>query len=239
MNGFDTRLIALITGMGGHSPAFTHAVETITNMYVFKGLVLMALLWWVWFRHERADAPSSYAVRRREHEIVVVAIAGGLIALAVGRLLAHYMPFRLRPIYEPALQALYPVSSIHELLPRTWSAFPSDHAMLWGAIATGIFLASRPVGFYAWLHTLLLIGLPRIYLGLHYPTDVVAGCVLGIGIACMLNARPIRTRLAAPVLAFAARYPGTFFAVAFVLSFELTTQFDEVRLLVHGMRQII
>ncbi|RKP52232.1 phosphatase PAP2 family protein [Trinickia fusca] len=239
MHAFDTRLIALITGMGQHSPAFTHAVEMITNLYVCKGLVLMALLWWVWFRHERADARSSEAVRHREREIVVVAIASGLIALAAGRLLAHYMPFRLRPIYEPQLQSLYPVASIHELLPRTWSAFPSDHAMLWSAIATGIFLASRPVGLYAWLHTLLLIGLPRIYLGLHYPSDVLAGCVLGFGIACMLNAQPVRTRLAAPFLAFAERYPGTFFAAAFALSFELTTQFDELRLLAHGVTHMI
>jgi membrane-associated phospholipid phosphatase len=235
MNVFDVRLIASMSHMSIHSQLFTRAVEIVANMYLFKGLVLVALLWWIWFRPETAIGPSGDALRRHNREIVVLAIASGLIALAAGRLLAHYLPFRLRPMYEPQLQGFYPASGLHEMLPRTWSAFPSDHAMLWCAIATGIFLASRPAGIYALLHAVILIGLPRVYLGLHYPTDVMAGVALGVGIACVMNARPIRPRVAAPVLAFAQRYPGVFYGAAFMLSFELTTQFDEVRVLAGGM----
>jgi ABC-type nitrate/sulfonate/bicarbonate transport system permease component len=91
------------------------------------------------------------------------------------------------------------------------------------------------VGMYALFHAIVLIGLPRIFLGLHYPTDVLGGAVLGIGIACVMNANAIRTRIAAPMLAFAQCYPGVFYAAAFLLSFELTTQFDELRVLAHGL----
>jgi len=235
MNDFDVRIIALITQVGNHSSVFLHAIEMVTNMYLFKGLVLIALLWWVWFRPETRLGPDSEALRRYHREIVVLAIASGLVALAAGRLLAHHMPFRLRPIYEPQLHPLYPIAHVTEIFPRTWSAFPSDHAMLWCAIATGIFIASRPAGIYALLHVIVLIGLPRIYLGLHYPTDVIAGVALGIGIAGIMSARPIRTRVAAPVFAFAQRYPGVFYGAAFMLCFELTTQFDELRVLVHDL----
>jgi undecaprenyl-diphosphatase len=235
MNDFDVRLIALITHVGRNSSVFIHGVETVSNMYLCKGLVLIALLWWVWFRPEAKLGDDGAALRRYHHEVVVLAIVSGLVALAAGRLLAHHMPFRLRPIYEPQLHALYPVAHITEILPRTWSAFPSDHAMLWCAIATGIFLASRPAGIYALLHVIVLIGLPRVYIGLHYPTDVLAGVALGIGIAAVMNAPPIRTRVAAPVLAFAQRYPGVFYGAAFMLCFELTTQFDELRVLLHDL----
>ncbi|MFM0566056.1 phosphatase PAP2 family protein [Paraburkholderia sediminicola] len=235
MNVIDTWLIASISNVAMHSQGFTHVVEAIVSAYLSKGVVLVALLWWVWFKPERAEDPDGEAIRRHHRELVVIAIASGLIALAAGRLLAHYLPFRLRPMYEPALRAFYPEANVEEPVLRTWSAFPSDHAMLWCAVAMGIFLASRPVGIYALFHAVVLIGLPRIYLGLHYPTDVLAGAALGIGIACVMNVRPIRTRIAAPILAFAQRYPGVFYGAAFLLSFELATQFDGLRVLAHAL----
>jgi membrane-associated phospholipid phosphatase len=234
MNAFDYWLISLLAGATRHAPALTRVSESIVNMYLIKGTVPIALLWWIWFRREHAAADRSEA-RIRDREIVVIAIASGLIALLAGRLLAHYLPFRLRPIYEPQFRPLYPESTLPELLPRTWSAFPSDHAMLWCAIAAAIFVASRAAGIYALLHTSVLIGLPRIYLGLHYPTDVLAGAVLGIGIACVLNVRPIRKRVAAPILALARYRSGLFHALAFMLCFELATQFDEFRALAHQL----
>ncbi|PTB22058.1 phosphoesterase [Trinickia symbiotica] len=234
MNALDQWLLSVMYRTAGHSPGLARVAETIVNMYLIKGTVLIALLWWIWTRREHATAERSEE-RRRDREIVVIAVLSGLFALLAGRLLAHYLPFRLRPFYEPQLRYLYPETTSPDLLPRTWSAFPSDHAMLWCAIAAAIFVASRAAGIYALLHTAVLIGLPRIYLGLHYPTDVIAGAALGIGIACILNYAPIRSRVAAPVLALARYRPGLFHALAFVLCFELATQFDEFRALAHDM----
>lgn len=234
MNALDQWLLSVMVRTTGHSHVLARVAETIVNMYLIKGTLLIALLWWIWTRREHATADRSDE-RRRDREIVVMAVASGLIALLAGRLLAHYLPFRLRPFYEPALRHLYPEATSPDLLPRSWSAFPSDHAMLWCAIAASIFVASRAAGIYALLHTAILIGLPRVYLGLHYPTDIIAGAALGIGIAWILNFAPIRSRLAAPVLALARHRPGLFHALAFLLCFELATQFDEFRALAHDM----
>jgi undecaprenyl-diphosphatase len=114
---------------------------------------------------------------------------------------------------------------------RTWSAFPSDHAMMWCAVATGIFLASRRLGVAAIVYTVVLIGLPRIYLGLHHPTDVLAGLALGALICVLLNRAVIRQRIAAPVLNWSAKHQAAFHVAIFLLSFELASQFDEIRLL--------
>lgn len=110
--------------------------------------------------------------------------------------------------------------------------------MLWGAVATAILFASRPAGIYALLHVIVLICLPRLYLGLHYPTDLLAGLALGACIACLVNVPRIRALVSKPVLAFAECCPGLFYGAAFLVSFELATQFDELRLLAFGLTHI-
>lgn len=60
-------------------------------------------------------------------------------------------------------------------------SFPSGHTMtafaVWGALFIG-----TPALSYAYLAVAILIGLSRVFLGLHYPTDVLVGAVLGGGI---------------------------------------------------------
>jgi len=208
-----------------------HAIVAIVNDYIFKGVLLIALLWWIWFK------PGGSQQRNRE--IVTITLISGLLALVLGRLMAHYLPFRLRPMYTPEFQGMFHFAGVSEPVLRTWSAFPSDHAMLWCAIATGIFFASWRAGIYSLLHALILICLPRVFLGLHFPSDVLAGALIGIVLTCAMNLPYLRTRGAAPILAIAQRYSGLFYGLAFILSFELATQFDELRELAQGMTHVI
>ena len=73
-------------------------------------------------------------------------------------------------------------------------SFPSGHAMLSAVIylTLGMLLSSaqpqRPVRIYIMGVAVLmtaLIGLSRIYLGVHYPTDVLAGWAAGVAWACL------------------------------------------------------
>ncbi|WP_229720750.1 phosphatase PAP2 family protein [Dyella nitratireducens] len=181
------------------------------------------MLWWLWFRH----GPAA----RRDREIVIATTVAAFLALFIGRLLAHYLPFRLRPMADPTLMMRFPADAFTCKAPviRTWSSFPSDHAMMWCAVATGIYLASRRLGIVTFIYTIIFICFPRIYLGMHYPTDVLAGAVLGIVICLILNHPTIRERIATPALDWSIKYQGVFYAAVFLLSFELASQFDELR----------
>jgi membrane-associated phospholipid phosphatase len=183
-------------------------------------LVPLAILWWIWFRDGRSG--------RRDREIVVSTIVASFAALVVGRVLACCLPFRLRPAVNPELGLTFPDGSAIHML-RTWSAFPSDHAMMWFAVATGIYLASRRLGILTLIYVILVICVPRLYLGLHNPTDIVGGGAIGIAICLALDCAFLRSRVAEPILGWVVRHEAVFQVAIFLIGFELVTQFDELR----------
>ena len=82
----------------------------------------------------------------------------------------------------------------HLLLDRTTDfSFPSDHGTATAAVAVGLLVAGRHLR-HRWYGRVafglaVLMGIDRLYVGAHYPTDVLGGLVLGSTIAFVL-ARP-------------------------------------------------
>ena len=71
------------------------------------------------------------------------------------------------------------LANVHVLLDRSADfSFPSDHATATSAIAAGIYLVNRRLGILAGIGALLM-AFARVYAGVHYPSDVLAGLALG------------------------------------------------------------
>ncbi|CAB3801118.1 phosphatase PAP2 family protein [Paraburkholderia fynbosensis] len=227
MNSFDSSMLAIVTRDTMHSETFNHAVRLVADFYLFKGVLPLAMLCALWF--------DTRERRQWRREMVVAAIVSGFLALFIGRVLASCLPFRQRPLYDPSLHLTFSIAATPEAVLRTWSSFPSDHAMIWAAVAMGIFLVSRWMGVLALLQCVFLICIPRVYLGLHYPTDVLAGMILGVGVTCVVTRKPIMQRFAPAIVRFVDRYPNVSYAFLFVLLFELATMFDEPRQLAEGV----
>jgi hypothetical protein len=76
------------------------------------------------------------------------------------------------------------------------------------------------------------ISFPRMYLGLHYASDMVVGSLIGITIAwVLLRSELFQSIIARRVLATAETRPEWFYAVAFLISLEMATVFEGSRLL--------
>jgi undecaprenyl-diphosphatase len=223
VNAFDTSIQTWLVHIAASSVIFTHAVHAIADFYLTKGVLPLAILWAIWFK-----AGDSQQWRR---EMVVAILMSGFIAFLLGRLAALALPFRLRPVYDPNIHLTFPLTNETGSFLRMWSSFPSDHAALWMAIAAGIFLVWRWIGVLAILHCIILVCLPRIYLGLHYPTDVIAGAAIGAVSAWIVTRAPLRSRFAPFFVRFMEHWPAVGYMLAFLFFFELATMFDEPRLI--------
>ncbi|HKZ12463.1 MAG TPA: phosphatase PAP2 family protein [Solirubrobacterales bacterium] len=118
------------------------------------------------------------------------AVAAGLsagLALAVGKVISELVD-RSRPfVVDPNGVHLF---SGHTADP----GFPSDHATAAFAVAMAIWLRDRRWGTVALLAAAVL-SVGRVAIGVHFPSDVVAGAALGCAAALVLYARPLRARV--------------------------------------------
>jgi undecaprenyl-diphosphatase len=75
-------------------------------------------------------------------------------------------------------------------------SFPSDHASAAFGIAFAVFFFDRLVG-SVFLAAAVVIGAGRVFIGEHYPLDVLAGCLVGLAAALLVTkvAKPVVERL--------------------------------------------
>jgi undecaprenyl-diphosphatase len=130
------------------------------------------------------------------------AVAAGAAA-AVALLVAHFVSVavdRPRPFVAHA-------ASIHPFLAHAADpSFPSDHATAAFAIAVAVALRWRGLGLVL-LAAAAVVAVGRVFLGLHYPSDVLAGAALGSATAALMWLPPVRARLDRLTDTVAARLP--------------------------------
>ncbi|MFZ1973236.1 MAG: phosphatase PAP2 family protein [Candidatus Acidiferrales bacterium] len=221
MNSFDAGIIAFLNHFAHRSPDFDYLVMLIGSNELIKGGVITALIWWAWFR------PGEN--KTRDHEYLFYGILASFVAVLAARALADFLPFRDRPFANPALhfQLPYHVDFLDHMI--DWSSFPSDHAAMFFALATSIFFVSRGAGILALLHAIFVVSLPRVYMGMHYPTDILAGAAIGVGIASTAKIVVVRAKVAGPPMHWLETSPQTFYPVLFLLTFLITVIFNPIR----------
>jgi membrane-associated phospholipid phosphatase len=225
---FDLWLFHLVNAWSG-SWTLDRIVGYEEGNNFFKGGLLLIAYWWFWF----AGSGESREADRRK---IIAVFVGALAALVLNRALSAAFPFRIRPMFAAGI-GYRPPSIAFPMNLEDWSSFPSDTATYFCALAFGLFLFSRRLGAAFLAYVAIWMELPRLYLGIHYPSDLIAGAALGVaGVWGAVAARDgvLGRRLAAPMLAAERRHQAAFYAAAFALSYEMAMIFDDVRNVVRG-----
>jgi undecaprenyl-diphosphatase len=220
MNAFDVDILRFLNQFVHHSPVLDGIIAELARHAMFKGWVMVAAFWWVWFQ------PGDANLRNRK--IVVATLVGAVLSVLAGRVLADFLPFRVRPLNSPELGLVLPYG-VSGVPFRRWSSFPSDHAMVFFAMSTGLWYVSKNLSAWLTLYVVFIIALPRVYLGYHYPTDIIGGALFGSLFAYLANLGAVRESLAAPAMRWLDAHPASFYTCFFLFSQGLASLFDPLR----------
>ena len=133
---------------------------------------VMTVISFAWLKTPLYTVVAGIAdFRARRLPVAAVAVlVSGLIGEAVSAQIKHVVGRRRPPLVDHDIVAL-----VH--LPRT-SSFPSGHATTAFAAATALALLCPRLRLPAFALA-ALIAFSRVYLGVHFPSDVITGAALG------------------------------------------------------------
>lgn len=197
------------------------------NNNLFKGGLFLATYVFLWFR----TGPE----RDKRRKAIIAILTGALLALVVSRTIANLTPFRVRPMFVSSIPQI-PYSFPMQFNMEAWSSFPSDTAAYFSALAFGLAYSYRRYAVPLGLYTAGWICLPRMFLGMHYASDIVVGGAIGVAAVWVsLRSEWLRSGFAPRVLGFMDRAPAVFYAVSFLVCFEMGNLFEDVRSIGRGV----
>jgi undecaprenyl-diphosphatase len=171
----DYDLFRAINGLAGRNPAVDAIVVACAKFLPVVFALALVGLWLTW--------------RPTNQRAAFLAGVSALVALGIGQLIGMALP-RPRPYLTHQVNLL--------ISPTADTSFPSDHATLGFAVAVLVWRYNRRAGTVLLLVALLL-AFARVFVGVHYPSDVLGGAVLGTltskGITLLSESSPLRNWL--------------------------------------------
>ena len=132
--------------------------------YTVYCLMLVLLVYWL--------------TRNSRNKLMVVsAVLAFMIAEVTGKLIgllySHHQPFAVW-------------SDVNKLIEKeVGNSFPSDHTIVFFSVCITIALFRKKF-WYLWTALALLLSISRIYVGVHYPVDILVGAILGTAAAILV-----------------------------------------------------
>lgn len=206
ITGLDREILLALNAFGGGNDTLWE----FANNSLFRGFPVFFSLVALWFASEQPERRGR--------------MLAGLLGVCLATMLSIWSQFHtavhIRPILDPAI----PLDTV---IPRTpWdrtNSFPSDTATLFFSLAALVFVEKRSAGLFCFVWVALIVAIPRVIVGLHYPSDILGSFVLGPTVVFILAALPYPKRLFEHALTW---FEGRLYIVHALLFIFLADAFD-------------
>jgi membrane-associated phospholipid phosphatase len=221
----DFGVVGALNRFAQKSHFFDVIVARLAQSDMF-GAALLALIWGCWF----------YPGRRIDRAQILVGTLASFAFGIISRGLQAVLVTHSRPFHDGMPGFVLPFGVEPDTF-NAWDSFPSDHAAVYAGLAL-VACAARPAFGVAAMVLLVANGFTRIYSGIHFPTDILAGALLGIA-GVLLSWNRLSARAGAWAASWSERTPGVFYAAAFLVSYCISTLFQEVREILSGLAHYV
>ncbi|MER5942066.1 phosphatase PAP2 family protein [Streptomyces sp. NPDC001928] len=213
----DVDLLFDINGLAKDAPRWFDRVMGYVGEYGLLLALILLVVWCWWSVRRRGDDDAASSVAA-----LVWAPLAAAIAVLVNVPIRGFVE-RPRPFNDhQGLDVL--------VTGKTDYSFVSDHATIAMALGVGLFVANRKFGLLG-IGLALLEGFCRVYMGVHYPTDVIGGFALGTAVALLLS--PPAMALLTPLMSAVERSPRG----GWLIKSRARSREDEQEALIPGARK--
>ncbi|QIW19407.1 undecaprenyl-diphosphatase [Bacillus thuringiensis] len=146
-----------INDLGKQYPSLNSTMVFLAEyMVYFLGLIIIAY----WFTQSRQNKMVII-------QAMIAFITAEIIGKLAGKLHLNYQPFAVLP-------------NVNKLIDHAVdNSFPSDHTILFFSICFSFWLVHKKAR-WLWLILAFCVAISRIWVGVHYPFDVLTGALIGI-----------------------------------------------------------
>jgi len=164
----DYQIFEFINGLSGHS-----RILDFFGIFCAKYLIFViggVVAGW-WLGLHKTKPSLAWPIEGRRKWLIFGNVSLSVLLAMLLNYVLGFLKFRNRPFVNLHTGRL--------VNPFSEKSFPSDHAAVAFAIAASVFLYDKKLGIVL-MFLSLLVGLGRIYAGVHYPLDIVGGIVVGV-----------------------------------------------------------
>ena len=162
MHALDLSIFYSLYHLSGHSMWSDWLIVCIAEYIPYVIIVAVVYAAYQAWRSKKKKEVLGYSL----------ALLSGIVARGVAGLIRFFY-HHPRPFVSLHLISLFPENSY---------SFPSGHAIFYFALASGVYQVNKRFGRILY-GLAFLIGLARVAAGVHYPSDILAGAILGVLIA--------------------------------------------------------